>query len=90
VIRPRGGLEAFFEMNLMACLKLQYVSGCLGLRSKIFTANNLRGASNVQAYLSEVNFMVFLFPERYELHQQRDENLQEGIYVKYWTIFVPH
>jgi len=41
VIKPSGGLEDFFEMNLMACLKLQKVSGILGLRSKIFTARYL-------------------------------------------------
>jgi len=38
---PSGGLEAFLEMNFKACLKLQYVSGYLGLTSKIFIGKRM-------------------------------------------------
>src|SRR5690554_2668223 len=36
VSKPNGGLDAFFDTNLSACLKLQKVSGYSGYTSRIF------------------------------------------------------
>jgi hypothetical protein len=36
VSNPKGGFDDFLATNLSACLKLQYVSGILGLTIKIF------------------------------------------------------